>query len=187
MKANQGFVKSAVGIAFVLLLVALTAYKSAQNEERRGRFRERNQEVRAAVALGREIGERVTMAFRESMSMRDFKGQCGSISPLKEVADADLAQMTHTFYHAPSQRFFYLRFEDGVLKGSRSNHGSADIKTTIVLESRAYLLGESVRKTILRICILLWPVVLIAGLAVRQLRSTAPVLLVVLAGLCGLC
>ena len=69
MGANQGFVKVAIGTALVLLLAGAAAYKGAQNEERRSRFRQRDQEVHAAVALGREIQERVTSG-KEDVAVR---------------------------------------------------------------------------------------------------------------------
>ena len=109
----------------------------------------------------------------------------GPVSEL-HTTDPRLAQMTHSFYHKPSQRTFNLRFEDGMLMGHSSGWGSRGVQTGVVLETPDYLLSEQVRRRVLSISLLAWLAALAVCLFSRRLRRAAAMALPVLAALCGL-
>jgi len=63
------------------------------------------------------------------MPLETFKEEFGNVMPIDraELPDAR-ANSTHVYVHEPSHRTFYLRFEDGVLLGFRSDHSPDDIQ-----------------------------------------------------------
>ncbi len=175
-------------LAVVMALVlGLTAYKAEQNAVRRARFRERDLKLAAACELGQEVNKRVQMAFNAGTTFDEFAEAFGSPVKLDQARDPKYADMTHSLFHEQSQHTFYLRFADGRLRGFRSNHGFGDVDTRVVLETPAFLRGESVRTSILSGGLLAWCVALVAGICKPRFRRKAAVVLVAASVVCGLC
>jgi hypothetical protein len=130
------------------LVLVLTAYKTEQNATRRARFHERDLKQEATFELGEEANERVRMAFKAGLTLREFAEVFGPLTELNEVPDPKHAGMTHSLFHKKSQRMFYLRFLDGRLVSFRSNCGISDIDAGLVLETPAFLRSESVRTSV---------------------------------------
>ena len=187
MKAVGRFAWLTAVAMIVGLTLALTAYKAHQNADRHARFLERNQRQKAAYELGREVNERMRMAFRARMPINTFQEAFGPLTEIKDVTDPKHAKMTHSLFHEKSQRLFYLRFEDGVLVGSKSHHGTGDVDTGVVLETPAFRVSESARNGVLLVGLTAWGFVLLGGVFVIRFRRSAALLLVVLSMVCGLC
>jgi len=186
MKDRRIFIATGLAVAAVLVVSQAVAYKAMQNHGRLARYQQRDSEIRAAREFSYEINERVMLAARRNISMAEFRETVWPVAEL-HTETPDLAQMTHTFYHNPSQRTFYLRFEDDRLMGHTSHWSSSEVQTGVVLETPEYLLSEQVRGQVLGISLLGWLISLAAGLFFRRLRRMAGVALPILAGLCGLC
>ncbi len=176
-----------LGTVLMVIVLFATAYKASKNEDRLARFRERDQRQKAAYELGREVNDRIRMSWKGNITIDEFQKDFGPLSDLEGVTDPKYANMTHLFLHKESQRTFFLRFEDGLLMGSQSNHGSGDIDTGVVLESDEYLKSELVRKAILSIALLAWCLILVLSVLLRNIRSHAAVALIFAALLSGLC
>ena len=186
MRSTRGLVWLTIGTALALLTLALTAYKADLNAERHARFRERDHKRKAVYALGREVRDRMGLARQAQMSIEDFQEEFGPLSVLKDMPDPK-SEDTHSFYHEQSQRTFYLRFEDGQLMGYGSNHGTARIDSGVILETRAFLLSESIRHTVHGVAFIAWCLVLIGSLPVGKFRRKCAGMLTVLSVVCGLC
>ena len=176
----------------VLTIVAgfclvLTAGKAEQNTVRRARFGDHSLKEKAALELGEEVSKRVQMALFAGLTLDAFQRSFGPLTELRPGAEPEHADMTHTLFHEKSQRTFYLRFVDGKLVGFSSSQGTGEVNTGVVLETPAFLKGESVRTSVLSSGILAWFGVLVAGVHIRRFRGKAGVLLVALAMVCGLC
>jgi hypothetical protein len=169
------------------VVLVLTAYKTEQNATRRARFHERDLKQEATFELGEEVNERIRMAFKAGLTLREFAEAFGPPTELNEGTDPKHAGMTHSLFHKKSQRTFYLQFLDGRLVGFQSSGGPSDIDARVVLETAAFLRTESVRTLVLSSALLAWCVVLIAGIRVRRFRGRAAVLLVAASMVCGLC
>jgi hypothetical protein len=187
VRRRRQFAQLIVLTAAIGLVLALTAYKAEQNATRRARFHERDLKQEAAFELGREVNERVRMAFKAGLTFREFAEAFGSPTELNEVADPKHVNMTHSLFHEKSQATFHLQFLDGRLVGFQSNHGPSDVDTGVVLETAAFLRSESVRTSVLSSALLAWCVVLVAGIRIRRFRGRAAVLLVAASIVCGLC
>jgi len=186
MKNRRTFLATGLAVAAVLVVSQAVAYKAMQNQDRRARFQQRDIEIRAAREFSYDINERVMLAARRHISMAEFQETVGPVSEL-HTEDPRLAQMTHSFYHKPSQRTCYLRFEDGMLMGHSSGWSSSDVQTGVVLETPGYLLSENVRRRVLSISVVGWLAALAVCLFSRRLRRAAAMALPVLAALCTLC
>ncbi len=169
------------------LVLVLTAHKAEQNATRRARFHERDLKQEATFALGEEVNERLRMAFKAGLTLREFAEAFGPPTELTDVTDPKHAGMTHSLFHTKSQRTFYLHFLDGRLVGFQSNSGISDVDAGVVLETAAFLRSESVRTSILSSALLAWCVVVVAGIRIRRFRGRAAVLLVAASMVCGLC
>jgi hypothetical protein len=171
----------------VLLAGAAIVVKASQNEDRRARIAERNRKIESIEALGWEVTARVQMAFRQDMSIDEFEEEFGPLSPLTGRSERGLEDKTHIYVHEPSQRGFHLRFEDGVLMGFEFSQGSDDIDPGVVLETRGYLVGESIRKGILSWALFAWLVALVVGIARPRFRPHVARILLVVAAICAAC
>jgi hypothetical protein len=169
------------------LILVLTAYKANQNSDRQARYRERDIREKAALELGKEVRDRIGMALRTQVTIDEFEKAFGPVTELTDVTDPKYAEMTHSYLHEKSQRMFYLRFQDGKLLGSKSNHGSGDVDTGIVLETPAFMMTEAVRSSVLLGGQILWCIALLSAIFSRRFRLNAAVILVVLSMACGLC
>ena len=187
MKPTGQIVGAILGTALMVIVLFATAYKASKNEERLARFRERDQRQKAAYELGREVSDRIHMSWKANITIDEFQKDFGPLSDLEGVTDPKYANKTHLFFHEESQRTFFLRFEDGLLMGCQSNHGSSDIDTGVVLESDKYLKSELVRKAILNIALLAWCLILVLSVLRRSVWSHAAVALIFTALLSGLC
>jgi hypothetical protein len=94
---------------------------------------------------------------------------------------------THLYVHEPSQRRFYLRFEDGVLTGYSADDGFGDMSSKAVIETRGYRLGETIRQWLLFWSLIGWLMTFIVGTVVSRFRPIAARTLLVLASACTLC
>ena len=187
MRRCRQFGQLIVPAVVIGLVLVLTAYKAEQNAARQARFHERDVKQKAALELGREVNERVRMAFKAGLTLTEFAEAFRSSAELTEVKDPKHANATHSLFHEESQRTFYLRFQDGRLVGISSNHGTSDVDTGVVLETPAFLRSESVRASILSAGLVAWCVILVAGIRIRQSRWRVGVLLVIVSMVCGLC
>ena len=186
MKPTGQIVVAVSGTVLIVTVVFATAYKASKNEERLARFRERNQRQKAAYELGREVNNRIRMAFKANITIDEFQKDFGAVSDLEGVNAPKYANKTHRFFHKESQRTFLLRFEDGLLMGFGSNHGDGDVDTGVVLESEEYLKSELVRNAILDIALPAWCLILVLSVFLRSIRSYAAVALISAAILSGL-
>jgi hypothetical protein len=175
-----------VTMASALVLV-LTGYKAHRNSERLARFQERDIRQKAAYELGKEVSYRIRMAFREHVTIDEFEKTFGPVTELTDVTDPKYAENTHSYLHEKSQRMFYLRFQDGKLLGTKSNHGSGGVDTGIVLESPAFIRTEAVRSSVFLVALILWCIALLSAICSRRFRRNATLILVVLSMACGLC
>lgn len=187
MKSTKRIVGIILGTVLIVILLFATAYKASINEERIARFRERDQRQKAAYELGREVNDRISMAWKANITIDEFQKEFGPLSDLEGVTDPKYANMTHSFFHKGSRRTFYLRFENGRLIGSKSNHGSGDIDTGVVLESAEYIKSEFVRTATLNIALLSWCIIIVLSILSQKVRNHAAVALIITALLCGLC
>jgi hypothetical protein len=170
-----------------LLILVITAYKTNQNSQRLARYRERDIRKKAAYELGREVRDGIGMAFRAHVTIDEFEKTFGPVTELTDATAPKYAEMTHSYLHEKSQRMFYLRFQDGKLLGSKSNHGSGDVDTGIVLETPAFMRTEAGRSSVLFGSLILWCIALLSAICSRRFRRNAAVILVVLSMACGLC
>jgi hypothetical protein len=187
MKSTKQIVGFIIGTVLIMILLFATAYKASLNEERLARFRERDQRQKAAYELGREVNDRICIAWKANITIDEFQKEFGPLSDLEGTTDPKYANMTHSFFHKESQRTFYLRFENGHLIGSQSNHGSGDIDTGVVLESEEYIKSELVRTVSLSIALLSWYIIIVLSILKQNVRNHAPITLIITALLCGLC
>ena len=175
------------GIVLIVVVLFATAYKASKNEERRARFRERDQKAKAADELGQEVVNRIRMAWLENISIDKFEKYFGELSVLEDATEPEYADKTHLFFHKGSQRTFYLRFDNGSLAGFSSHYGAGDFDTGVVLESHKYLISEVIRKIILYISIFSWCIILISSVLMQTNRKRAVVPLIFTALISGLC
>lgn len=176
------------GIFLIVILLFATAYKAHLNKDRSERFRERDQKIKAAFELGREVSKRMSTSFKPNVTLDEFQKDFGPVSKLEDLTDPKYAEKTHLFFHEKSQRKFYLRFDDnGLLVGSVSNHGSDDIDTGVVLESDEYLMGENVRRATLLLALLVWCIILFLSIFLKSIRNNAAAVLIFTSILSGLC
>lgn len=187
MAGYRQFAQWLVLTLIVGLVVVATAYKTHQNAGRLARFHDHRLKEAAAIELGREVNERVQMAFREGMTFAEFEKAFGPVMELREAAGSEHAKMTHAMFHEKSRRTFYLCFEDGKLVGFHSGHGIGEVDTGIVPETAAFLRTEAVRTSTLFVGVIAWFVILIVGICIRRLRGKASHLLVAVSIVCGLC
>ncbi|MHC5053544.1 MAG: hypothetical protein ACYTKD_02370 [Planctomycetota bacterium] len=81
------------------------------------------------LALGEEVNKRTRMAWRARMPIAEFENQFGKPVPVEQGTFPEAREdTTHVYTHEPSHRVFYLRFQDGVLLGVTSAHGSDTIQ-----------------------------------------------------------
>lgn len=175
------------GIFLIVILLFATAYKADINKDRFARFRERDQKMKAAYELGREVNDRMGVSMKAHITLNEFKKNFGPVSRLEGVTDSKYAEKTHLFFHEKSQRKFYLRFENGLFVGYGSSHGNHDIDTGVVLESHEYLMGENVRRATLLVVLLVWGVTLLLSIFLKKIRSNAAAVLIFTSILSGLC
>ena len=187
MKRFERLFGGILGIVLIAAILFATAYKASKNEERRARFRERDQKIKAADELGQEVENRISMAWLENISIDEFEKYFGELSVLEEATDPEYADKTHIFFHKGSQRTFYLRFDNGSLAGFSSHYGAGDFDTGVVLESNEYLISEVIRKIVLYISIFSWCIILISSVLVQGIRKHSAVVLIVTALISGLC
>ena len=187
MKTKKNFITIILISATFVLISGLMIVKATQNEDRRSRYKQRDQYIKLTSLSGMEIGDQISMAARQHMFLKDFETAFGTVSTLQNPKGPDQKGMTHYFYHAPSQRVFYLWVQNGELRGFNSNYGYADIKSDVVLETPPFIAGESIRNSILGLAILLWIVSFIAGIFMLKFRQYVGAVLIFLSIICGLC
>jgi hypothetical protein len=169
------------------LFLALTAVKAEQNAARRARFHDHALKEKAALELGEEVTERILMALQAGLTLDAFQKAFGPLTELHAGTEPPHADMTHSLFHEKSQRTFYLRFVDGRCTGFGSTQGMGEVDTGVILETPAFLKGESVRTAALFAAQVAWCGTLVAGICTRRSRGRVGVLLVALAMVCGLC
>ena len=131
MELNRNTI--AAGVVALLLVVGgaftLGKHVGVKRESWRAAVAARHAAVQHCLALGKEVNNRVVMAFRQQMPIAEFEKEFGALVPVGERKFPDAkADTTHVYTHEPSHRVFYLRFEDGRLLGYSSNHGVDDIQ-----------------------------------------------------------
>ena len=184
--AEKWLRKAIAAIVVAVALCFLSAFKTGQNEVRRARFRERDLKQEFAYALGKEVRERVGVAIDAGMTKDRFEEVFGEVTPIEETEASKKSRATHAYYHPASQRRFKLRFDDDVLKGFSSSHGSGSIDTGVVFESAQYRAGERVRRWIVLLCLSGWVVTLLLSVVFGSWRRLLSSLLVAFAVGCFL-
>jgi len=174
-----------VGTLVVLVFVALACYKVMQNADRLASYRERDQKERAALALHKEVVQRIKLAFEQHLSLSEFEKQFGNVSELSQKQKQQESGATHSFTRETSGTYCHLNFADGTLQGYSCEHHH--IGDTLVLESPQYKVSESARQWILACSALFWFVALILAVAVPRWKPYAATVLVFLAVLVFLC
>lgn len=187
MRTRSDFLRWTVVTLLVILAGAAIAVKASQNEDRRAGVAERNRKIEFMQALGREAKERVAMAMDQQMSIDEFKEEFGALTPISGRSEGELEDKTYIYVHEPSQCRFHLRFEDGALMGLSVQHGPDDIEPGVVLETRGYLIGESIRKFILSWSLFGWLVAVVVGIARPRFRPIVARILLVFAAICAAC
>jgi len=187
MRPTGQIVGVILGTVLMVIILFATAYKAGKNEERLARFHERDQKQEAAYRLGREVSDRISMLCKVGITIDEFQRDFGPLRDLGGGTDPEHADKTHLFFHKESQRTFFLCFEDDLLTGSQSHHGSGDIDTGVVLESDEYLKSEVVRQAILIIAVVAWCLILVLSILRRGIRSHAAVAFISAALFSGLC
>jgi len=187
MSRYQHLTLQSIIILTTVLTLVLTAYKANQNAERYAHFLERDLKQKAAYELGREVTKRLGMAAAGQMTIGDIEEAFGPLTEISDTSESENNKSTHSLFHDKSQRTFYLRIQDGQLMGSHSSHGPSDIDTGVVLETRTFLITETVRTLILYGALIAWFIVLFIGIRVQHFRGKAFILLIVLSVVCGLC
>lgn len=173
-----------VACLVVILCVLVSGMKVRQNEIRRLRFHERDIRTDAAVELGKEVERRIGFAITTGMSKANFQKHFGELN-LTDGKDLSAPERERYTYTSPSsQRVFYLTFENDVLKGCHSSHSSGDVKVPIKIESESYLVGESIRRIVLSLGIIVWVAVLIVAILTKQPRWALSNALIVLSMVC---
>jgi hypothetical protein len=186
MRSQNTPVVAVLATAAVVLLVMAGTYKTHLNEQRDSQFRERDAQIKAARALGEEVNDRVSFALHQRVSLDEFREEFGNLSEDDGDPDAGSSTETYRYVHPASRRAFVLEFRDGVFSGFRSSRGRDDVGTSVELESRGFVVSESIRAGVLQVCMVLWIAVLIGVLARPHWRRGGYVLLTVLSALCYL-
>lgn len=187
MRRGGQLARAVVLTLVTALVLGLTAHKAEQNAMRRAHYHERDVKLKATCEFGEEVNRRVQMAFMAGVTFDKFSNEFGAPVELEEARDPKHADMTHSLLHEKSQRTYYLRFADGKLMGFRSNYGYDDIDTGVVLETPAFLRGESVRTAILSTGLLAWCVALVVTILAPRFRRRTALVLVAASMICGQC
>jgi len=183
IQTNKYYALMVLATTLFLLVTYLAACKTAQNVARRARYHAHKQETNVAMALGDEVLKRVMHALKYHVSTNEFEKSFGPLVRLNPEKNT----MTHSFYHELSQRYFYLKFEDGLLMHIRSGHSPSDIQTSVIIETPGYLIGEFILKGILLISVVAWVVVFVTGIFSYRFRQSAALTIIPLAALGVLC
>jgi hypothetical protein len=183
MRSQHTLVAAILAVVPATLLVIVGAYKTHLNELRYSRFRERDARIKATDALGQEAVDLVRIALFERVSIDEFRREFGSLSDMDGAPDAEPSTRTYRYVHPASRYAFALRFSDDILTGF---NGLDSAEIPIEPESREFLLSESVRTGVLRICVVLWLAVLIGALTRPRWRRAGSVSLILLSVLCFL-
>ena len=173
MRNQNSLVVAILIIAATTPLVMVGAYKTRLNELRNSRFRERDAKVKAIHALGREADDLVRIALFQGVSLDEFRRQFGSLSEIDGDSGREPSTRTYRYVHPASGYAFALTFRDDILTGFGSD-GGGNAGTSVELESREFLLSESVRVGVLETCVVLWAVVLMGALARPRWRRAGP-------------
>jgi hypothetical protein len=103
MKEYRQFSQITTITAIIILIVLLTSYKVEQNALRRANFLERDIKTHAAYELGREVDERIRMAFENHITINEFTKYFGTPLELSNETHPNLAKFTHSYFHDKSQ------------------------------------------------------------------------------------